>query len=139
MQITILYDGQMRWKHTDEATSITTVMDGKKAEGGLEEGPSPKELVLHGLAGCTGLDVVAILGKKKVAFERFSIDVSAEQNKTHPVIFKTIHIHYRFTGDPADRPHFERAIELSKNQFCGISAMLAQSAEITWELTISPK
>jgi len=83
--------------------------------------------------------VATILEKKKVTWDRFDIDVAAEQTSTHPMVFKTIHITYRFVADEADRPHIERAIELSKNQFCGVSAMLAKSAQITHTLEIVPR
>jgi putative redox protein len=115
------------------------VMDAKAEAGGKGEAPTPKEMVLQGLAGCTGLDVAAILGKKKVEFENLELEVSAEQTASHPKVFKKIHVIYRITCAEEDRVHVERAIELSKNQFCGVSAMLAKSAELTWELDLKPK
>ncbi len=137
MQITTSYQGNKRFHSGDGAASVT--MDAAAASGGRGEAPTPKAMVLHGLAGCTGLDVATILEKKKVTWDRFDIDVAAEQTSTHPMVFKTIHITYRFVADEADRPHIERAIELSKNQFCGVSAMLAKSAQITHTLEIVPR
>jgi putative redox protein len=126
----------MRFSSGDGATRV--VMDAKQAVGGRGEALTPKEMVLQGLVGCTGLDVAAILKKKQVRFEELEVAAAAEQNESHPVVFKKIKITYRLKADPADRNHIERAIELSEKQFCGVSEMLRQSAEITTELEIVP-
>jgi putative redox protein len=136
MKVATRYQGQMRFSSGDGAAKV--VMDAKPAVGGRGEAPTPKEMVLHGLAGCTGLDVAAILNKKRVRFEDFEVRAEAEQNDSHPVVFKRIKITYHLKADPADRTHVERAIELSEKQFCGVSEMLRQSAEITWELELDP-
>ena len=136
MKVSTRYQGQMRFSSGDGASRV--VMDAKQAVGGRGEALTPKEMVLQGLVGCTGLDVAAIMTKKKVRFEDFEVSAVAEQNESHPVVFKKIELTYRVKADPADRPHIERAIELSENQFCGVSAMLRRSADITWNLVIDP-
>jgi len=136
MKVTTRYQGQMRFSSGDGAARV--VMDAKPAAGGKGEAPTPKEMVLQGLAGCTGLDVAAILAKKGVRFEEFEVRAEAEQNQTHPVVFKRIKITYHLKADPADREHVLRAIELSEKQFCGVSAMLRKTAEVTWELELEP-
>ena len=137
LNIQTTYLGEKRFASGDGVAAVT--MDAGEQAGGLGEAPNPKMLVLHGLAGCTGLDVVSILAKKKVSFDKFDLTVSATQGKVHPVVFKTIVVTYTFVGDEADRKHYERAIELSESQFCGVSSMLAKSAEITSELVIVPR
>ncbi len=137
IKISTTYVNDMRF--SDGSGDGRVIMDAKKAVGGLGVAPNPKQMVLHGLAGCTGMDVVAILNKKKVAYDSFSMDVEVEQTKTHPIVFKHIKITYRFVGDPADRPHIERAIQMSKGQFCGVTDMLKKSADIDWELIITPR
>ena len=134
MKVTTKYKGQMRFETGEGAARV--IMDGRPEAGGRGEALSPKEMVLQGLAGCTGMDVVSMLGKKKVAFENFSIDVEAEQTSAHPKVFKKIKITYRMTADPSDRPVIERMIGLSEGGFCGVSAMLAKTAEISWELEL---
>ena len=136
MKITSDFKGQMRWQSGEGTSGV--VMDATSDLGGLGEGPSPKELVLHSLAGCTGLDVVAILTKKKVPFGDFSIDVEAEQTNTYPKMFKAVNVIYRIEANPDDRSQIERAIVLSKGQFCGVSAMLAKSAKLSWDLQVTP-
>ncbi|MCP4605708.1 MAG: OsmC family protein [Proteobacteria bacterium] len=132
MKITTKYQGGMRFAEGEGHSLV--VMDAKKEVGGQEEALTPKELVLQGLAGCTGLDVAAMLDKKKVHYENFSIDVEAEQTKHHPKVFSRIHITYRIKAALNDGPTIIRMIELSKNNFCGVSAMLSKTAEMSWEL-----
>ena len=135
MKITTSYAGNMRFKSRE---SSAVVMDAAVEGGGTGEAPTPKQMVLHGLAGCTGMDVAAILKKKKVDYEDFTIDIEAEQTQYHPRVFKTIKISYRFVADPAARPDIERAVALSRENFCGVSAMLEKTAEITDEIIITP-
>ena len=111
-------------------------MDAGEQAGGQGIAPNPKRLVLHGLAGCTGMDVVSILEKKKVEYESFDMEVTAEQTNTHPKMFKTIELIYRFKANEDDKKHILRAIELSMGQFCGVSAMLEKSATINWRLEL---
>jgi putative redox protein len=136
MKVKTSYQGQMRFADGDGAGRV--VMDAAAAGGGLGEALSPKQMVLQGLAGCTGLDVVSILGKKGVKFESFDLEVEAEQTNLHPKVFKKIVVTYRFKGDPADREHYERAVELSETRFCGVSAMLRESAAIRTVVEIEP-
>ena len=134
MEIKIKHNGNFRFKSTPENTDHDVVMDAKSSVGGLGEAPTPKQMVLHGLAGCTGMDVVAILKKKKVDYDSFEIEVQAGETSTHPMVFKKIKLIYRFRAAPETRPDIERAIELSTTTFCGVSAMLEKTAEIETEL-----
>lgn len=135
MKIQTTYKGNKRFQSGEGLGQLT--MDAPIPLGGLGEGTGPKTLLLYGLAGCTGLDVVAILEKKKVTYDSFELEVSAEQTNTHPKVFKEIKVVYKFKTDEANRPDIERAITLSEKQFCGVSAMLAKTASIKWELIIS--
>jgi putative redox protein len=135
MKIETTYQGEMRFA---DQGAISTVMDASAESGGRGEAPTPKQMVLHGLAGCTGMDVAAILKKRRVNYDVFSIAVEAEQTAHHPKVFKSIKITYRFTADPADREKIERAIVLSKENFCGVSAMLEKTATIEDELILTP-
>ena len=136
MKISTHYDGNMRFRSGEDISRV--VMDANQLVGGLGEAPSPKKMVLYGLAGCTGMDVAAILKKKKVVYDNFSIEVEADETKAHPRVFKEIRMIFRFTAAPEDRIHIERSIELSRGQFCGVSEMLGKTASITWELEITP-
>ena len=137
MKISTNYDGNLRFKSGEDLSRV--VMDANKLVGGLGEAPSPKKMILYGLAGCTGMDVATILKKKKVDYDSFSIEVEADETKPHPRVFKEIRMVFRFTADPEDRIHIERSIELSRGQFCGVSEMLGKTASITSELEITPR
>ncbi|MDX1700888.1 MAG: OsmC family protein [Melioribacteraceae bacterium] len=119
---------------TDSNHWITT--DGPESFGGSNAGIRPKELLLISLAGCTGADVSAILQKKKVVLDSFKINISAESTDTHPKVYTKIHLEYVFSGDEIKEKDIERAIELSQNTYCGVTAMLSKSIDITYSYII---
>jgi len=106
-------------------------MDGPENFGGSNAGTRPKEMLLLSLAGCTGADVSAILQKKRVNLDSFEINVSAEQTETHPKVYTKIHLEFVFSGSDIKEKDVERAIELSQTVYCGVTAMLQNSVEIT--------
>jgi putative redox protein len=106
--------------------------------GGQNLGPRPKALVLTALAGCTGMDVVSILSKMRVAFEAFDVSVEGELSAEHPKVYSKIHVVYRLKGKDIDRTKVERAVDLSRTKYCGVSAMLKHTANITHEIIIEP-
>ena len=103
----------------------TIITDTTTDDGGNNEGPSPKRLMLASLAGCTGIDVVSILNKMKVTFSDLSIDVSAGLTEEHPKIYRDVLITYKIKVDEADKPKMEKAVKLSKERYCGVSAMFS--------------
>ena len=105
-------------------------MDGPEKLGGSNAGVRPKELVLIALAGCTGSDVVSILQKKRVKLTDFEINISAQQSETHPKVFTHIDLEYVFYGKDIKEKDVERAIELSTENYCGVSAMLKKAVKI---------
>jgi putative redox protein len=107
------------------------VMDGSLAEGGSAAGTSPKEIVLLGLGGCTGMDVASILKKKRVHLDSFEVHISAEEAADFPKIFTKIHIEYILHGRNIRASDVEHAIELSQTKYCSVTAMLSKSAEVS--------
>ena len=89
------------------------------------------------LAGCTGLDVISILNKMRVALDGFDLEVSASVTDQHPKVFDKIHLIYRFRGKELERSKLERAVELSQKTYCGVTAMLGKTAAITYEIEVS--
>jgi putative redox protein len=110
------------------------VLDSTDDFGGRDAGPRPKALLLSGLIGCTGMDVVSILGKMKV--EGFGLEITAEADTTddHPVVFSAIRLVYVFSGRDLPREKIARAVSLSQEKYCGVSAMLRRVAPLTWEI-----
>lgn len=109
------------------------VMDAPRKAGGDASAVAPGELVLIGLGGCTSVDVVNILTKMRVPFKDIQIEIEAQPAETHPKIYKWIKITYRFTG-VKDRAKAEKAVKLSKEKYCSVSAILSKSAEMSYEI-----
>lgn len=119
-----------------EVNGHRIVIDAEEDVGGHDRGPRPKPLILVGLAGCTGMDVISILRKMRVEPDYFNVVVSAESTSEHPVYYNKIHLEYQFRGNDLPMDKLEKAINLSQNRYCGVSEMLRRSAEITSEIKI---
>jgi putative redox protein len=109
-------------------------VDSDEAFGGKDRGPRPKALMLSALAGCTGMDVASILGKMKMPYDSFAIEIDATQTDEHPKVYKAITVRYLFKGGELDRGKIEKAVKLSQEKYCGVYAMLSKTAEITTEI-----
>lgn len=96
-----------------------------------ETGPRPMELLLIGLCGCTAMDVVSILQKKRQPFTGLQVKASAERAEEHPKIYTQIHLEYVVKGKGVEPQAVERAIELSETKYCSAAAMLGKAARIT--------
>lgn len=105
-------------------------------DGSKKNGFGPKALLLSGLAACSGIDIVDILGKMKISFSDFVIDVEADQTGEHPKVFKDILIVYHIKTDSSNGEKVRKAIELSLEKYCGVSAMLKKNSAINYKLVI---
>lgn len=110
------------------------IMDAAKSVGGQERGPKPKPLLLTALAGCTGMDVVSILKKMKVEVDDFNIIVEGELTDEHPITYKKMHVIYEFKGKDLPLKKLEKAVRLSDEKYCGVSAMYKKAIELTHEV-----
>ncbi len=136
MNIRLQWAPPMRFDAAAESGAVA-VMDLRKDQGGGGAGPTPMEIVLAALAGCTGMDVVSILAKMRAGLEGLSIDASAERAADHPKVFTKLHLRIAAWGAGLKREQVERAVALSQEKYCSVSAMLRRSASITYELTVS--
>jgi putative redox protein len=105
-------------------------------DGNREKGFGPKALLLAGLAGCSGIDVVDILEKMRIEFSDFEIDVEADQTDEHPKVYKDIHITYKIRTAKMNEDKVRKAIDLSLQKYCGVSAMLRKNAAIHSKLEL---
>ena len=112
------------------------IMDALPAVGGNDEGARPKELMLASLAGCTGMDVVSILKKMRVDLQYFNIRVEAEMTEEHPKHYTSMHIIYEFKGEGLEHEKLQKAVNLSQELYCGVSAAYRKAMEITHEIVI---
>lgn len=98
--------------------------------------PSPMELVLIGLGGCSAFDVVHILEKGRERVEDCVVELDADRAETEPRVFTRVHLRYVVTGRGLDRAKVERAVQLSADKYCSASAMIAKTAEMTYEVEV---
>jgi putative redox protein len=133
-QATVIWQKDMEFTAEINGHSIT--MDADISNGGGDAGPRPKILLLAGLGGCTGMDVVSILAKMQVVPEKFWMEISAEMSDEHPKIYNSIHLTYCFQGNNLPKEKLEKAVALSKEKYCAVSAMLSKSAEVQVEIRI---
>ena len=116
---------------TGEAdTAFTVPMGGKSSAGGADDGFRPMELIATGLAGCTAMDTISILQKKRQDITEFEVNLSADQAESHPRVFTHISIDYLITGHAVDENAVLRAIQLSAERYCPAQGMLSQVVPI---------
>lgn len=135
MKITATWKEQLAFDAVSD-NGHTVRMDTTAEGGSLDSGMSPKKMLLASLAGCSGIDVVEILRKMRVHFSKLEIAAEAEQTDTHPKVFTGIRMVYRSDVAAADRDKLERAVQLSHETYCGISAMLKKHCDITYQLEL---
>jgi len=104
-----------------------TVQMGKPSDG---TGVSPMELILVGLAGCTGIDVVDILVKKREPLKALKVQVRGLRSDEYPMVYQEIEVTYLIWGNGINPQSVERAIKLSEDKYCSVSAMLCTVAAI---------
>lgn len=112
------------------------MLDASVEAGGRDLGPRPKALLLSALGACTGIDVVSILEKMRVQVEGLQVQVSAEMRDEHPRIYTGIHVRYVFRGRDLPMDKLARAVQLSEETYCGVSAMLRPAVPITSEIVV---
>jgi putative redox protein len=112
------------------------VLDADPGVGGENKGVRPKPLMLVSLAGCTGMDVVSILKKMRVEIEDFSVTVEANMTEEHPKHYDKMHIIYTFKGKDLPEAKIQKAVNLSEEKYCGVSAVYKKAMEITTEVKI---
>lgn len=117
-------------------TAYESFQNGAKVELNSGIGFSPKALLLTGLAGCSGIDVVEILEKMRVPFANLEIDAEAEQTEEHPRVFTTIHLTYKVKTGEENREKIRKAIDLSLEKYCGVAAMLKKNSEIEYSIVL---
>lgn len=114
----------------------SVVMDADPEVGGEDTASRPTELVLMGLGGCTGMDVISILRKKRQDVKNFEMYIRGKKADNHPKKFTHIEIEYVVTGRNISEEAVKRAVELSMQKYCSVKATLEGVAEITYSWRI---
>lgn len=135
MKVTGKKTGKLSFEINQGDHSYT--LDAPESAGGEDRGPSPKGLLLSGLIGCTGIDVSLILGKMRVVYEDFEIKAETELTDEDPKVFKEIILSYHITGNLDDAKKIRKAVSLSMESYCGVSAMLMKNSRIIPEIYLN--
>ena len=117
-------------------TGFEVPLGASPAVGGNEDGFRPLELIATGLAGCTAMDVVSIMTKKRQQLTDFRVSVAAERAKEHPRVFTAAVIEYEFTGHGIKEAAVRRSLELSATTYCPAQAMLGRIMPIELRYSI---
>jgi putative redox protein len=126
MDVVLNWKGRMFFEGVSE-TGFVQKMDAEEAAGGQNGAARPMEFIAIGLAGCTGMDVISILQKKKQPVTDFQVQVHAPRSEDHPKVFSSAVIEYRVSGRDVDETALLRAIELSAEKYCPAQAMLGKA------------
>ncbi len=132
-EIRCVWKGDMAFEA--DISGHTILLDAPGEDGSPGRGPSPKKLLLAALAGCTGMDIMAILKKMRETVSWFEIHVSGEVSEAHPKRYTTYSIVYRFLEkDHLRHENVIRAASLSMDTYCGVSASLSPGAPVEWAI-----
>lgn len=105
--------------------------------GGEDSGPRPKPFMLAALGGCTGMDVISILKKMRVEVKNLNVMVEGDLTEEHPRRFYKMHIIYEIEGDNLPLDKVKKAVSLSEERYCGVSAMYKNVMELTSEIRVN--
>lgn len=137
----MLHEAKAEWKageafehHIDGHTLLSG-----SSEDGQWSGPSPKKLLLASLAGCTGVDMVELLRKMRQSVTGISIEVEADQTEDPPKVYSEIRLVYHIYGQNLKPEKVEKAIALSQEKLCGVTAMLQKNSPVNYRYEIHEK
>lgn len=134
MDINLIWNEGMHF--TAKASDHSVDMDAK-APMGKGTAPTPKELLIMGMAGCTAMDVVALLKKYRQSVDAFSVETQAIPSEgVYPAVIVSAHMIYKLSGT-IDATKLLEAVTLSQTKYCGVSAMLSKAFPITWEILLN--
>jgi putative redox protein len=135
MEIVLNWKGRMSFEGAGD-TGLVQKMDADSTVGGDNGGARPMEFIGIGLAGCTAMDVISILQKKKQPVKDFRVQVHAPRADEHPKVITSAVIEYLVTGRDVDEAALLRAIELSAEKYCPAQAMLSKAFPMQLVYTI---
>ena len=132
--VDVAWNSKMSFKTSLNGHEI--ILDAESNVGGEDKGPRPKPLMLVSLGGCTGMDVISILEKMRVKVEDFHVRVEGELTEEYPKYYHKIHTIYEFKGKDLPLDKLKKAVKLSEERYCGVSAVYKHGAELTSEIKL---
>lgn len=136
MQVTSKWIDGMCFVGTTEG-GHSVVMEGSAVEGAVRRGPSPLEMLLLGVAGCSSIDVVMIAERQRQKVTDCRATVTAKRADDAPRVFTEIHIHFKVIGHDLKEQAIGRAVQMSAEKYCSASIMLGKAAKITHSFEIA--
>jgi putative redox protein len=128
-----MVEAKAMWTDSQRFVGQASSSHGIIVDGDKKTGSSPMELVLIALCGCTGYDVVSILGKKREPFTSVEVRAEAERATTPPTVYTEIRLVYRVGGNVSHKS-VEDAVRLSEEKYCSVAAMLHKTVKITYTI-----
>ena len=118
--------------------NVELAIDGSPEIGGKDLGFRPMQMLLAGLGGCSGIDIVNILKKQRQQLDEFDIEIDGQREVgVEPSLFKDIHVIFKLKGPNLDENKVKKAVELSMDKYCSVAKTLESSAKITYEFQIN--
>ena len=136
MDATAVWKNGLSFTGTGHTSGFSVPLGADTSVGGQKDGFRPLELLIVGLAGCTGMDVISILSKKQQQVSAFEVKVHGENAAEHPKVFTSILVEYVVTGKALDPSAVQKAVELSATKYCPAIASLRKAATIETKITI---
>ena len=136
MNATVVWKKGLSFTATGHTSDFTVPLGADPKAGGENDGFRPTELVLVGLAGCTAMDVISILQKKRQQVSAFEVKAHGERAETDPKRFTRFTVEYIVTGKEIDPAAVERAVELSEMKYCSVMATLRYAGPVERKITI---
>jgi len=132
-EISTKWNGGMSFENNIDGHQL--IVDTTSEFGGQNLGSSPKKLLLAGLTGCTGMDIVSILQKMRQPLTNFELHVEADLSSEHPKVYSDIVLQYKFKiSDNLDKDKVDKAVKMSQDTYCGVAAMLRKGSNLVFEI-----
>jgi putative redox protein len=129
MTVRAVLESGMRFD-VETGSGHRVILDAAVHNGGQDSGPQPMEMLLVGLAGCSGMDIISILRKKRQDVSGYEVRIHGKRVEEHPRIFVEIEVEHIFTGHNIQPEAVKRAIDLTEERYCGVSATLNKTAKL---------
>ncbi len=113
------------------------LMDARAEVGGEDKGPRPSELLLAALGGCTGMDVVSILRKMRMEFDKLEVAIEADEAPEHPKAFTDFRMVYRIEGADIDPEKVKKAVQLSEEKYCVVAGLFRHGSKMAYRIEIN--
>lgn len=115
---------------------IKTHMDATRDHGGEDFAPTPKELVMNAMMGCTAMDVVSTLQKMRQTISSYTMSIEVEKNIDYPVYFKKANLIFNLHGQ-IETEKLIKAVDASLTKYCGVNYMISKVCDITYDLYLN--